>query len=215
MMSEREHLPQETQPERALESDAARSPALPWAVAPGWQPFWYLGFCWWQAGVGELARAGTASAASAAALVPAGKLAGFLSEATFYWLWWRGGGRRLPYWRFFCVVASASLADVLAIRLAEIAHTASPAFAAWGAALAGLQAWRGDAWGSPALRITFGTLGILTAARIGVTAHAQARALGIRGAVALAWTAVVWALGRIALLWITDLARGRSPLPVP
>jgi len=206
MRSEREDLRQETQ----------SAPALPWALAPGWQLFWYayLAFCWWQVGIGEVARAGTASAAAAAALVPAGKLAGFLSEAAFYCLWWRGGGRRLPYWRFFCVVASASLADVLAIRLAEMAHTASPALAAWLPPLAGLQAWRGGEWGSPGLRVTFGTLGILTAVRIGVTAHAQSRALGIRGAVALVWTAVVWVLGRIALLWITDLARGRSPLPV-
>jgi hypothetical protein len=204
-MSEREEL----------SSASTTAERLSWMVIPWLQPFWYayVLVSWWQAGV-SATRAGTALAASAAALVPAGKLAGFLSEAAFYVLWWRGRGRRLPFWRFFCVVASVSLADVFAIALAERAHAGPPALASCLAWVVGPQLLGDARWGSPALRVAFGSLGLLTVIRVALTANAQSRAVGARGAMTLAGTVLVWVLGRIAIWWITDLARGRSPLPI-
>lgn len=196
--------------------EGAAPTRLPWLMAPWLQPFWYsyLAFCWWQAGVGEATRAGTASAASAAALVPAGKLAGALTEAAFYHLWWRGRGSRLAYWRLFLVVSSASLADVFAADLAARASAAGPAARGFLAALAGPHALGDSVLGSPAARALLGSLGLLTVLRIAVTADAQARGAGVRFRAALGWTALVWLLGRLSMWWITDLARGRSPLPL-
>ena len=201
----------ERDPQRA---SAAGSPRLAWLVSPWLQPFWYgyLAFAWWQVGVGEASHAGTASAATAAALVPAGKLAGALSEAGFYRLWWRGRG--LPYWRFFCVVASASLADVFSANLLGRARATTAAARAIAAALAGPVALGGSWFASPGPRLVLGGLGLLTAVRIAITANAQAKGAGVRRPVALGWTVLVWTLGRLGTWWIADLARGRSPLPV-
>jgi hypothetical protein len=188
--------------------------ALRWGMTPWVQPFWYafLAYSWWRAGMGEAARVG--AAAASAALVPAAKLAGLLSEAAFYVIWWRSRGRRLPYWRFFCVIASASLADVLAISVAERAHGAPWAVRTALAWVAGLHLLGDRAFASPSLRVAFGSLGLLTALRIGITATAQSRAVGARLAEAFAGTALVWLLGRIVTWWVTDLLRGSSPLPI-
>ena len=200
--------------EREAHRPEPRDDRLPWLVRPWLQPFWYayLAFSWWGAGVAE--TAGAKLSAPAAALVPAGKLAGALSEAAFYALWWRGRGRRLPYWRFLCVVVSASLADVVAIGLAQRARDGSPATSAWLAWVAGLRLLGAGAFGSPSLRVAFGGFGLLTLLRLGMTASAQSRATGVRAAEAFATTAIVWLLCRIAAWWVTDLLRGRSPLPI-
>ena len=201
-MNEREAHPEGTPRER-----------LPWVVTPWLQPFWYayLAFSWWRAGAGELSGAGAAGLQ--VALVPVGKLAGALSESAFYALWWRGRGHRLPYWRFFCAVASASLADVFAVSLAQRVKEA-PALTACLAPLAGLHVLGSSAFASPSLRVAFGGLGLLTALRLGITASAQSRAMGIRAIDATATTVIVWLLTRIVTWWATDLLRGRSPLPV-
>lgn len=191
---------------------AAKPPRLDWIVAPWLQPFWYayLVHAWWR-----VAEATSASRfASGGALVAGGKLAGAMTEAAFYVLWWRSRGRTLPFWRFFCVVASISLADVFALGLIERVRTAAPAAVPWLAPLVGLQAL-GSAIPSPGLRAAFGSLGLLTALRIAVTARAQSRGTGAPFAAALGWTTLFWAMGRLATWWLTDLLRGRSPLPVP
>lgn len=187
---------------------------LPWVVKPWLQPFWYayLAFSWWRAGAAESAGANLSGAA--AALLPLAKLAGALSEAAFYALWWRGRHLRLPYWRFFCVVASASLADVFSIGLAQRAREGPAAASAWLAPIAGLQLLGARAFASSSLRVAFGGLGALALVRLGMTAGAQARATGARATEAVATTAIVWLLCRIATWWVTDLLRGRSPLPI-
>jgi hypothetical protein len=195
---------------------------LEWGIAPWVQPAWYafLAWCWWRAGAAEAVRPEQSplpawASAIAPALIVTGKLAGFLIETSLYRLLWRGRGRSLPFWRFFCVVASASMADVLALQVAGIAHRGPAGLAAWLAPVAGAHLAGGWVAGwSPALRAAFGTAGLLTALRLGLTAHAQRQALGIPMRSALTWTALVWLATRIALLFAVDLMRGMSPLPV-
>jgi hypothetical protein len=191
---------------------AASRPKLEWIVAPWLQPFWYayLAHGWWRAA----ATANGGHLTSGGALVVAAKLAGTLTEGAFYVLWWRSRGRTLPFWRFFCVVASISLADVFAIGLAERLRASSPAAALWLVPLVGVHAL-GSGAGSSGLRTAFGGLGLLTVLRISVTARAQSRGTGARFAAALGWTALFWIMGRVAMWWLADLLRGRSPLPVP
>jgi len=187
-------------------------PRLEWIVAPWLQPFWYayLTHSWWR--VAETTSAGRLP--SSGALVVAAKLAGGLTEAAFYVLWWRSRGRSLPFWRFFCVAASISLADVFAIGLSERLRTAPHGAVLWLTPLVGLHALGAGA-GSSALRAAFGSLGLLTLLRIGVTARAQSRGAGVSFVAALGWTALFWAMGRVAMWWLADLLRGKSPLPVP
>jgi len=190
----------------------ASRPRLEWMVAPWLQPFWYayLAHSWWH--VAETTSAGRLT--NGGALVAASKLAGSLTEAAFYVLWWRSRGRALPFWRFFCVVASISLADVFAIGLTERLRTAPHPVVIWLGPLAGLRAM-GAGWGSSGLRAAFGSLGLLTLLRIAVTARAQSRGAGASFAATLGWTALFWTMGRVAMWWLADLLRGRSPLPVP
>lgn len=147
----------------------------------------------------------------AAVLAVAGKLSTFLLEAAFYCLLWRVFGRRLPFWRFFCVVVSASTTDLLAGSIANQVAEA-PHLAARLAPLAGLRLAGEGFLPGGALRVAFGTLGLLTALRIGLTAFAQARALNVRFTGALAVIGSVWLLTRIAILWSVDLMKGASPL---
>jgi hypothetical protein len=57
----------------------------------------------------------------------------------------------------------------------------------------------------------FGDAGLLTAARVILTAHIQARALGVGWRGPLALCASAWIVTRLALFLLADLARGRSP----
>src|SRR6267142_2625934 len=171
-MSERESLPEPP------------TQHLPWAVPPWAQPFWYayVAYSWWQVGVLEGTRGesgiGGASTVFATTLLPLAKCSVCLLEAAFYRLLWRSRGRTLPFWRFFCVVASASMADVVAIHLGNLAEDGTPALIQWLAPIAGL-AVAGDAiLPSATLRAAFGTVGLLTAVRIGLTGWAQSKALG-------------------------------------
>ena len=195
-----------------------RSAGLRWPFVPWFLPFWYggLAFSWWQATnqeMGPAERAGATAAGLAIGLSLAGKLTGWLVESSFYHYFWKGRGRRLPFWRFFCVVASASTADLLSRVLAASVRR-DPGLGPWLAWIAGLQLAQGPAWlSAPALRAMFGTLGLLTVVRLSLTAQAQRAALGLSFARALAWTAVIWLLTRIALFFAVDLMSGMSPLP--
>jgi hypothetical protein len=192
-----------------LRLKAVSRPKLEWIVAPWLQPFWYayVTYSWWHA-----AERTSAALASGGVLVVAGKLAASLTEAAFYVLWWRSRGRALPFWRFFCVVASLSLADVFAISLAERLGTAPHGAVLWLTPLVGLHAL---GTGASRLRAAFGSFGLLTALRIAVTARAEERGTGATFTAALGWTGLFWVMGRVAMWWLTDLLRGRSPLPVP
>ncbi len=194
---------------------------LTWGIAPWFQPIWYpyVAFCWWQIGAVEVAQSGLATRSPmepglAAALAAAAKLSGFFIETAFYRLFWKSWGRALPFWRFFCIVVSASMADVLAHAAGDLVRQHPGSLEVWLGPFAGLQLMRGTIFRSiPALRAAFGTVGILTAARLILTAQAQAQALGIRFRAAFAWSGVVWLLTRIMILWIVDLMKGMSPVP--
>lgn len=192
---------------------------LPWVMSPLVLPFWYAGLAWgwWRVFSSELASSPPAPAsvmppaALAAGMAVLGKLLGHLSEAGFYALLWRARGARLPFWRFLAVVVSSSVADQLAYTLAGASDVGGvPAWRIW---IAGLHLAGGTVFhDSPAVRAGFGSLGLLTATRIGITAAAQARALNRGFAEALGSTVAVWVLTRLAILWGVDLMRGMSPV---
>jgi hypothetical protein len=198
-----------------MDRDASRTAALGWPFTPWILPIWYaaLAYGWWRAiaseGLG--APSGSRAMAPTVALALAGKLAGFLVEAGFYHSFWKGHGRRLPFWRFFSVVATASTADLLARLLAALARR-DPGLGPWLAPVAGLELLHRAAW-PPALRAAFGSLSLLTLIRLALTGAAQRQALGLSFARVMAWTAGVWLATRVALLFVVDLMSGMSPLP--
>jgi hypothetical protein len=134
-----------------------------------------------------------------------------VSEAAFYVLVWRARSSRLPFWRFLGFVIAFSVTDQLAYGLA--APFKDGGAPAWRVALAGLHLAAGTPFhDSPAIRAAFGSIGLLTALRIGLTAIPQARAAGRRLIGPLILTALVWLLTRIAAWWAFDLIRGMSPV---
>ena len=195
-----------------------REMGLRWPYVPWFLPFWYAGLAlsWWQVSIQDLRpaeRAATTVSSLAIGLALAGKLAGWLVESAFYQFFWKGRGRHLPFWRFFCVVVSASTADLFARVIAASVHR-NPRLGPWVAWIAGLQLAHGPGWlSTTALRSMLGTLGLLTVLRLSITAWAQRAALGLSFARALAWTALFWLLTRVALFFTMDLMSGMSPLP--
>lgn len=151
--------------------------------------------------------------AVAAALMAAAHLVAGAIEASAYVLWWRTRGARLAWTPFFVALVALSLVDRCAASLAALAQRA-PALAPWLAPLAGPQLVRGSLPGvEPGLWAGFGGLGLLTLARLGATAWLQAAGTGRRLRAALAVTALVWLVTRVAVWWSVDLVRGMSPLP--
>jgi hypothetical protein len=184
---------------------------MPWFL-----PIWYgaVAYGWWSATVADLGLAPGAygtSAALAIVLVLGGKLASLLIESGFYHSFWKGRGRRLPFWRFFSVVITVSTADLLARLLAALVRR-DPGLGPWLAPIAGIELWHRAAW-TPAVRAAFGSLSLLTLTRVTLTATAQRQALGLSLTRALAWTAAVWLATHLALLFLVDLVKGMSPLP--
>lgn len=207
-------------PEASLRAQAERT--LPWIILRPVLPLWYLGigWSWWRVYRAEMTAAAPPPGAS---LPPAGivlgialsgKVAGWLVETATYALAWRAWGGRLPYWRLFAVVVSASMTDLLGHVLG--AGVPSEGGSWWRPALAGLQLAQGTPFAdAPAVRAAFGSLGALTLVRIAVTAAAQARALGARWAAPLAVTGAIWLLSRAVVFFGVDLVRGMSPLGGP
>lgn len=195
-------------------------PKLGWPLQPAGLAIWYpwLLFSWWQVAEEKIRSVTPPGAASLAipvmvAIALATHIAGRLGEALFYRLWWRWRGLDLPCWRFFSWIAVYSAADLFALSLAQRAEEA-PALAAWIAPVAGLGLLPSlPLHDDPALRAGFGSLGLLTAARIAITAHAQAVALGIRFRRPLTLTLGAWLVLRLISWWSVDLLRGASPLP--
>lgn len=180
---------------------AAYAPALLAVVAWGW------GRLAW----GEFARALGAHPHLPHAALPAAvagflalRFASFLGEAACYALLWRALGRRVPLARLACWIAVCSLADLLAAALARVA--ALHPHAAWAfALLLGVRtAWHAQG----PLMHAFGGLGLVTALRLGLTAWAQARALGVRLLAPLALTALLWAIARTIVGFGFALLRG-------
>jgi hypothetical protein len=148
--------------------------------------------------------------ALAATLGAIGKLSGHVSEAGFYVLLWRARQVRLPFWRFLVVVVSASMADQLAYTIGQpFLSGGAPGWRVW---LAGIHLIPDLFQDSPAMRAAFGSVGLLTASRIMVTAGLQAQATGRRFLEAAGWTTLVWFVTRLVAMWTIDLLRGLSPV---
>jgi hypothetical protein len=198
---------------------ASRPPQpLPWPFPPGFLPFWYATIVWWwwreihqqlaslPAAIPSLGNAGMVWLALGTRLLST------LSEAGAYVLWWKGRGARLPYWRFFCWVASLSSADLLGFALRRAIGESSQGIGLLGAALAGPSALEPRGPADSGLAVAFGNLGVLTLLRVGMTGWAQARGTGrpLRGPIAV--TVVAWLVTRLVGWWSFDLARGLSPV---
>jgi hypothetical protein len=188
-------------------------PRLAWIVPGPVLPFWYAGLAWswWRVFRLELPAAPSAVTSwLPAVLMVVGKSAAFATETAAYALLWRSRGRELPFWRLFAVIVTASTADLFAHALGAGRPAGAPL---WLAAIAGLHLAAGTPFHEvPAVRAAFGSIGLLTAARLGMTASAQARALGLRVAMPLLWTVGVWLASRLVILWTVDLLKGVSPI---
>ena len=170
---------------------------------------------WWEAGYRQGSDLGAGqhlNLAVAATLMLLARLAASAVEALAYALWWRTRGARLPYLRFLVALVALSLTDRFALGLAALAGR-SPALAPWLAPLAGLQLLRDRLPGvEPVLWVAFGSLGLLTLARLVITAWLQSAGTGRRLRGPLLVTTLAWLATRVALWWTVDLSRGMSPL---
>lgn len=136
-----------------------------------------------------------------------------LSEAGIYTLWWKSRGLRLPFWRFQCWVAALSATDLVGYSLRRTAEDAPDAIRMVAALLAGPGVLEPSSAGGPGGTAGFGSLGILTVVRVGMTAWAQARGIGRTLAGPLILTASAWLLTRLIGWWSVDLMKGLSPIP--
>lgn len=144
----------------------------------------------------------------------AGRFTGLALEAAFYLVWWRSFGAPFRYGRFFAWIAGLSLIDAWALGLRAIVRDHGGSVATWFAPLVGIDLLRDGPPGSASsLALAFGTLGLTTLARIGFTAHAQARETGRGLMKPLLLTSVLWLACRVVTWWTLDLARGASPMP--
>jgi hypothetical protein len=170
---------------------------------------------WWEVGLrqgGELGAGQHLNLAVAATLMVLARLTASAVEALAYTLWWRAHGARLPYARFFVGLVALSLVDRFAQSLVALAGRA-PALTPWLAPIAGLQLLKDRLPGvEPVLWVAFGSLGLLTLARIAVTAWLQSAGTGRRLRGPLLVTTLAWLATRVGLWWAMDLLRGMSPL---
>jgi hypothetical protein len=170
---------------------------------------------WWELGLrqgGELGAGQQLNLAVAATIMVLARLAASAVEALAYTLWWRTRGARLPYARFFVALVALSLVDRFAQSLVALAGRA-PALAPWLAPVAGLQLLKDRLPAvEPVLWVAFGSLGLLTLARIAITAWLQSVGTGCRLRGPLLVTTLAWLATRVALWWAMDLFRGMSPL---
>jgi hypothetical protein len=170
---------------------------------------------WWEMGYRQGSDLGAGPhlpLAVAATLMLLARLAASAVEALAYVLWWRTRGARMPYLRFLVALVALSLVDRFAAGLAALAGR-TPALVPLLAPVAGIQLLRERLpGGEPGLWVAFGSLGLLTLARIAITAWLQAAGAGRRLRGALLVTGAAWCASRVALWWTLDLARGVSPL---
>lgn len=132
------------------------------------------------------------------------RFASFGIEAAAYGGVWRALGSRLPVSRLACWIAGFSLADLLALSLGRHVAAHPGAAAAFAVLLGPSVVWHGQG----PLTHAFGGFGALAALRITLTASVQARALGVRLALPLALTLLLWALGRLIVGFGFALLRG-------
>jgi hypothetical protein len=170
---------------------------------------------WWEVGYRQGRDLGAGrhlDLAVAAGIMVLARLAASAVEALAYSLWWRSRGARLPYLRFLVALVALSLTDRFALSLVALAGRV-PALAPWLAPVAGLQLLRDRLGGvEPVLWLAFGGFGLLTLARIVITAWLQSAGTGRRLRGPLLVTSLAWLATRVALWWTMDLFRGMSPL---
>ena len=170
---------------------------------------------WWEMGYRQGSDLGAGqhlNLAVAATIMVLARLAASAVEALAYALWWRTRGARLPYARFLVALVALSLLDRFAQSLATFAARV-PAVTPWLAPVAGLQLLKDRLPGAePGLWAAFGSLGLLTLARLAITAWLQSAGTGRRLRGPLLVTTLAWLATRVALWWTMDLLRGMSPL---
>jgi hypothetical protein len=199
-------------------TEPTRSAGLPWPFLPAFLPFWYVGIgWWWWRETREQLEAASAAApsldpAAMASLALGARVLGTLSEAGVYALWWKGRGSRLPYWRFLCWVASLSTADLLGFALRRAAADSPDLVRLLCAVLAGPAAVEPSPVADSGGVVAFGSLGVLTLLRVGMTGWAQARGTGRSLGGPLALTTAAWLVTRLAGWWSFDLLKGLSPV---
>jgi hypothetical protein len=135
-------------------------------------------------------------------------LLGLVLETSFYAMLWSTRGARLRIVPCLLALLQLSMLEVVA---SLILHHSPPAGAGHVLAvlLAGARAsWDGVTPGG--LAGAFGSLGVLTLARIALWAWVQALATGRRWREAAAWIALVWVATHLAQGWSIELLRGRS-----
>jgi hypothetical protein len=200
---------------------------LSWATVPWLLPFWVagVGWQWWKLDLHQLEAVAAAGAAAVGAAADSRRMAlaalagvvaryiGFLIEAGFYAFLWASRGKRLHVWRYASWLVSISLLDVLAESVRRDLAARHAAGAGWALVLGAGTLGPAGAHAGAGVVAAFGTLGLVTVARMLWAAKVQAIDLGTRLWAPLAATAVTWAATRLALGALADLARGRSPLP--
>ncbi len=198
-----------------------RGREIPRAFARWYAPVWivFVTCEWWLEfrrpladalqGAPRLVAANLAAAAAAS-----GRLSGNAIEALFYVWWWRGRGARLGFARLFEWLVTISVLDLLGAGLSRLAES-HPGWIAHALALfAGIDALRGEDSGvGSGFSAGFGSVGLLAIARIVATAAIQRQGVGGGLGAPLALTLAAWLPFRLATWWLTDLARGLSPLP--
>lgn len=195
----------------------ARPATLAWPFAPVGLPLVYLwlAWSWWlEIRTQVLVATDTLPTMDAGTMATVGlgsRALATLSEAGVYALWWKGRSLRLPYWRFLSWVAALSATDLLGFSMRRLAGN-TPELRILAASLAGPGALETSPAGSGGMA-GFGSLGILTVLRVGMTGWAQARGIGRPIAGPLLLTASAWLLTRLIGWWSVDLMRGLSPLP--
>jgi hypothetical protein len=188
-------------------------PAGAWALLPIGLVYWQ----WWSLTaemLAELTSEGVPEVAVSlgAAAAVSSRLGGHLLEAGFWWAAWRPRGEGIPFGRLFTWVVVLSAFDLighsLLVRFAPPGTVPAP----WLALLTGVGAlpapWQPltGVWG------WLGTLGLLTALRLGVFSLWLAEAAGGRRRTAALAVLAAWLGVRVAFGWLTDLMRGMSPL---
>jgi hypothetical protein len=179
--------------------------------------------CWWAVVWRQAAdfRADLASTEGLPLPIPAlititvaGRFAGLVAEALFYWTWWRSWGAPFRFGRFFHTLALISLVDAWAVTLRALVRDVEDGGRTWLAPLLGIDLLHDGPPGAVAtVWVAFGSLSLLTAVRIWATAAAQRRETGRTWSVVLGITIAAWTVTRIITWWTFDLARGASPLP--
>jgi hypothetical protein len=200
-----------------IDAGDSRGPALA-SVPPWWAwPLLLPGplLAWHTVVADELARVPDAPAwfgSPALAWAGVGALVfGLAAETLFYAMLWGARGIRMPVVSSALVLLQLSMLEALATGLVQHAPGAGGGLALH-ALLAGPRAaWAGG--GPGGFGSAFGSLGVLTALRMGLWAWTQAEGTGRRWRESAAQVAGVWLASHVAQGWLMELLRGRSAMP--